>query len=34
MNRSEVKQGAGEWLLLGVLLFLGLLVIILHVLHR
>jgi hypothetical protein len=26
MNRSELKQGAGEWLLLGILLFLGLLV--------
>ena len=34
MNRSELKQGAGEWLLLGVLLFLGLLVIVLHILRR
>jgi hypothetical protein len=34
MNRSELKQGAGEWMLLGILLFLGLLVIFLHILRR
>jgi hypothetical protein len=34
MNRSELKQGAGEWFVLGILLFLGLLLIVLHVLHR
>ena len=34
MNRSELKQELGEWFLLGILLFLGLLVIVLHVLHR
>ena len=34
MNRSELKQEAGEWLLLGILLFLGLLVVVLHILHR
>ena len=34
MNRSELKQGAGEWFLLGILLFLGLLVIVLHALRR
>jgi hypothetical protein len=34
MNRDELKQGAGEWLLLGILIFLGLLVIALHILRR
>jgi hypothetical protein len=34
MNRRELKQGAGEWLLLGILLFLDLLVIVLHILRR
>jgi hypothetical protein len=34
MNRSELKQGAGEWLLLGVLLFLGLLVVVQYIVHR
>jgi len=34
MNRSELKQGAGEWLLLGMLLFLFLLAIVLHILRR
>jgi hypothetical protein len=34
MNRSELKHGLGEWFLLAVLLVLGLLVVVLHILHR
>jgi len=34
MNRSELKQGAGEWFLLGILLFLGFLVVVQFILHR
>jgi hypothetical protein len=34
MNRSELKHGASELLLLGILLFLGLLVVVQYILHR
>jgi len=33
MNRSELKQGAGEWFLLGILLFLGVLVVVQFILR-
>ena len=34
MNRSELKQEASEWLLLGILLFLGLLVVVQYIVRR
>ncbi len=34
MNGGTPKQGLGEWLLLAVLLLLGVLVVVMHILHR
>jgi len=34
MNGSTPKQGLGEWFLLAILLLLGVLVVVMHILHR
>ena len=34
VNRSELKQGASEWFVIGILLFLGLLVVVQFILRR
>ena len=34
MNRSELKHELGEWFLLTILLILGVLIVVVHILHR